>query len=36
MQMNIASEILPFNVIKTLPSTPDLLEIWIWISMLLI
>ena len=29
MQMNIASEILPFNVIITLPSTPDLLEIWI-------
>ena len=29
MQMSIASEILPFNVIRTLPSTPDLLEIWI-------
>ena len=28
MQMNIASEILPFNVIR-LPSAPDLLEIWI-------
>ena len=27
--MNIASEIVPFNVIRTLPSTPDLLEIWI-------
>ena len=34
MQMNIASEILPFNVIRTLSSAPDLLEIWI--SMLLI
>ena len=29
MQVNIASEILPFHVIRTLPSTPDLLEIWI-------
>ena len=29
MQMNIGREILPFNVIKTLPSTSDLLEIWI-------
>ena len=29
MRMNIVSEILPFNVIRTLPSTLDLLEIWI-------
>ena len=29
MQMNIASEVLPFNVIRTLPSTLDLFEIWI-------
>ena len=29
MQTNIAREILPFNVIGTLPSTPDLLETWI-------
>ena len=34
MQVNIAGEVLPFNVIRTLPSTLDLLEIWI--SMLLI
>ena len=32
MQMNIASEILPFNVIRTLPSTTDLLEIWIHLN----
>ena len=27
--MNIVGEILPFNVMRTLPSTSDLLEIWI-------